>query len=446
MTAAAYEILARGRRLVYRPLVPWSGSGPGDPRGGGLGAPDSAVRTGRTPRAVLAPFRPRCLTIFLSTRCNLACRYCYASGHQDRSGATCHVDVVAAAARYVASHRGPEEGPFACGFHGGTEPLLQPALIDDCLRICRDVAHESGVSFACFCTTNGVVDPDVARWANETFDGITLSWDGPPEFHDRARVWPDGSGTGRTVEETAAIFLSRRDPLRWCRVRTTVTRWSVHHLTDIVRYFRERGARNIELCPVFPTAGAPGATLLAPVPWDFVVGFLQARAWGLAHGCSLVYSGSRAPEIHGRHCTINQHNLTVSPDGSLTACFRATHGLDSDHACFVYGSYDPDTGDLRVEDDRLEQIRRAVSRPPAQCVACFNRYHCSMACPGTCPIASPSAAEAPFDCTVERSLGLAAVLQAAGLRLPVDDPVALRELLQETRAYPLFDVASHAIA
>ncbi len=357
------------------------------------------------------PFQPVCLTVYLGHHCNLSCDYCYIPNKVPGTG----IDpaAVLAAARIVARNCHQRKHPFILGFHGGNEPLLNPELMEESLRICRAVAAEYHLKVMAYCTTNGVVSEQVAIRAAGFLQGITLSWDGPPEFHDRHRVRPDGSSTCDVVERTAALLLKKL-PADSIRVRCTVTRESAPHLTEITRYFHRNGIGNIHFYPVFPDFSRKTNRESAPDPAEFVEHFLRVKLRALDWKVTIGYSGSRLGEFHDRYCTILQDNLTITPDGYLTACFLVSTPALKNSAGFFYGYFDKSSGGLIMDREKLDRFFGRM-KVPGRCVDCFNWLHCAKGCPGVCPLNGDQSPE-QFDCTIERRIGLANILLAAGYR------------------------------
>ena len=134
------------------------------------------------------------LTLHLTNRCNLACRYCYQRhGEGDMSAETARTAI-----RNCASGEN-------CGiiFFGG-EPLLRRDLIFDTIRWCEGL---SPGRFHYKVTTNGtLLDEDFLREARAARLAVALSLDGVGSAHDSMRVFPDGTGTyGRILPKLHAL-------------------------------------------------------------------------------------------------------------------------------------------------------------------------------------------------------------------------------------------------
>ena len=128
------------------------------------------------------------MVLSLTGDCNLACRYCYASG-QDRSMMTwetarCAIDLAAAGG-----------APFILQFSGG-EPLLALPL----LRRIADHIRANRIQARMDLQTNGtLLTEETADFLHHAGIGIGISLDGRPDVHDVHRCYPDGRGSSTDV-------------------------------------------------------------------------------------------------------------------------------------------------------------------------------------------------------------------------------------------------------
>lgn len=364
-------------------------------------------------RAVQRSFRPHCLTLYTTNECNLNCQYCYARGRSPSSRSFIDRRAVRAAAKFVAQCCQRDTVPFVLGFHGGNEPLLYPEIVRDCLEICAGVAGEHHLAFQSYCTTNGVQPAEVIQWAAKTFYGIRLSWDGPPDLHDRFRTLANGLPTSQIVEQSAQIILRQESSVRDFVVRATIGAPSVRRLGEIAKFFVEKGVRRVEMYPVFEDHRGSIPAALSPAQQDFVAHFLQAREWSRRHGMKLFYAGTRLGDLHDRHCHVLRGNLVVTPDGYLSSCFLATQHAESQCESSFYGRYDVEQDALVIDWARLGSILDRLRAKSEQCNTCFNFLHCAKGCPARCPIEDRERSLPPLDCTTEKWIGLSNILETA---------------------------------
>ncbi len=411
-----YRITFPGGELIYYPL---EGIISDPERQRTFSLPEkrkfSLLSAGRSKQEFRSSYyKPVCLTIYPSHRCNLNCSYCYIPGKDNYCQEFIDPAVVEAGAEATVKNCKERSLPFIAGFHGGNEPLLHLSEIQNYLNICKSVADRNKIDFLPFCTTNGVIAESTARWAAGNFYGITLSWDGPAEIHDAFRKDRSGRPTSQSVERSAGIFSELKRNYGVFRVRCTVTSRSVERMEEITGYFRNSGVKIVEFYPVFQNRDHTLLTEVIPDPVRFVYFFLKARSYGVENGMDISFSGARLSEYHNRFCMMLQDNLTLTPDGYITNCYYHTHKYGRQNELFFYGKYNSGEKRLELDQDKVNIIVRKYGEDPAVCSACFNQFHCSHGCPDLCPFNYQYSIAARPDCLRERWLGLASVLEYSG--------------------------------
>lgn len=168
------------------------------------------------------------LTLHLTDRCNLCCRYCYARhGMADMSFDT------AMAAINECTEQDPNPGII---FFGG-EPLLMSDLI---FRVIEECESRTPDRFHYKVTTNGtLVTPDFIERACAARLHVAISCDGTPFAHDRHRIAKDGKGSSDVVVVALRQILSVQPS---APVMMTVNPDTASDLPDGVRFLWGIGA------------------------------------------------------------------------------------------------------------------------------------------------------------------------------------------------------------
>lgn len=361
-------------------------------------------------------FKPFCLTIYLNHKCNLNCPYCYVTDKEIPTSDEVDEFAIQNAAEMVSKSCVNKNMPFILGFHGGNEPLLNPSKIKLYMEICRKVTQEFGIELISVCTTNGVINKETAQWAAKSFYAITLSWDGPPDIQNRFRHHKDGSSTSSLVKRTANILSDRSFGLKQFRVRATITNESAPRLLEITKYFHQNNVRWVEFYPLYQNTMDSISPELIPQPELFVKNFILARNWGHRNRMNIGFAGSRINDFHDKYCPVYQHNLTITPDGYLTACFMATHNLQNQNNQYMYGQCNNEHP-FEIDWSKLKGIYDQLGKLPLQCQNCFNSLHCAKGCPSICPLNPLINLSTGFDCRLLKWMGLANILTSAGYEL-----------------------------
>ncbi len=154
----------------------------------------------------------RLLVLWLTGRCNLRCRYCYAA---DGPAADMDMDTAVKAIGLMGEH------PFKLQFAGG-EPLLNLPLLEEILEYIRKNKPRA----ACSIQTNGtLLDDRAARLLEQNRVAVGVSLDGKPEINERLR-----GKTGKAVE---GIRLLGEHGMM-VNLNTVVTAENAEHLADMV--------------------------------------------------------------------------------------------------------------------------------------------------------------------------------------------------------------------
>ena len=156
----------------------------------------------------------RLLILELTQRCNLRCEYCCYGEHYRQSQTRSHgeenmsLDVAMVAVKDFLDHH-----PKSCGigFYGG-EPLLEFELLKNVVVFAEHYAGQFGLKPEFSMTTNGTLLTDeTIRFLVEHDFAVTVSLDGPKEFHDRHRVFRhDPNGKQRAGSYDLVIKNLRR--------------------------------------------------------------------------------------------------------------------------------------------------------------------------------------------------------------------------------------------
>lgn len=143
----------------------------------------------------------RHITLEVTERCNMRCRYCIFSDHypmrrghgvQDMS-----LEVALAAVELLLKHSEATENIAIC-FYGG-EPLLNFSLIKQVVDYVNQRIRNKEISF--HITTNGILlgMPEITKFLYQHRFHILVSIDGPQNRHDANRLTTTGKPTWETV-------------------------------------------------------------------------------------------------------------------------------------------------------------------------------------------------------------------------------------------------------
>ena len=180
------------------------------------------------------------LSLILTSRCNLSCRYCYQSAHRPGSMSW---PTLRAAVDFALGTRRPA---VDLTFYGG-EPLLEFPLLKRALEY-AEANRRNDTRLRCWATTNGTLMTDeVSDFLDEHNVKVRLSFDGIEQAQD-VRAAGSFAYLDRLLdslrEEHPRFFRNH------VQVSVTVPPTSVTFLADSVDYLVSKGVREIHLTPV----------------------------------------------------------------------------------------------------------------------------------------------------------------------------------------------------
>lgn len=322
------------------------------------------------------PFDPTTVSLFLTSRCNLGCTYCYANANESPKSMTW--PVARKALDLVLDNAARLGRTAAVVLHGGGEATLEWELLQQIVAHMRAETAARGLGCHLSIGTNGVMNEARARWLAGAMDEATVSVDGPPDAHDRARPTVGGGPSYEVVLRTLRIF----DEVGLSYgVRMTVTSAWVDRLPEAVASIADAcRVVHIQAEPVFPVGRAEGHDAEVPAAQRFVAAFRSAAEVARARGRRLSYSGARLGVLTDRFCEAAGRSFAVTPEGAVSSCYEISDDKDERADVFFWGRFDPATQRFELDEDRRrKQTRLSVWGKP-HCQSCFCKWHCAGDC------------------------------------------------------------------
>lgn len=324
-------------------------------------------------------YAPTRVVLLLTTRCNLACRYCYAGDHAAPTQ-TIPFDIGRVAITMAAANckkRGAKT--LSLGFHGGGEPTEAWDELVAFVDFARAVCHEHDLKLEAGIATNGCLTDVKAEWIARHFANVNISLDGPPDIQRRNRPLRGGGDTSERI----MAFLQRLD----CAgvpygLQSTVTKEDVPRMPEIVRYLVTHAkAKVIKLEPACTCGRFTGHTDEAPDPVEFACAFNEAFDEAAQSGAQVAFSGVRLfAGVQSTFCGAFCEPFAVTPDGYISACFEVVSANSPFADTFLIGAYDAARGGFQIDDAKLERLRARTVSNLRTCQDCFCKYMCAGDC------------------------------------------------------------------
>lgn len=318
---------------------------------------------------------PSAVTLFLTTRCNLRCTYCYASAG-DTQERSMSVEVARQGIEFVACNAKRRGLPsFEVAFHGGGEPSVNWRVMTESLAYARKLGAKLGLGVTAAAASNGMLSETQAEWMIRELQGVSISFDGLPAAQDKHRITIHGKGSSKRVEQT----LHRFDAAEFnYGIRVTVTRDQIPALAAGVDYICQHfRPQRIQVEPSYQMgrwSEAPTAETR-----EFIAAYREAQALARARGQEISYSAARLDTLTNHFCGITQDTFALSPDGNVSACYEVFSEIADWAPVFFYGK---SVGAKKYQFDRqrLDTLRKQTVEHKAYCHGCFAKWHCAGDC------------------------------------------------------------------
>ena len=324
------------------------------------------------------------LTLHLTDRCNLACRYCY-----QRHG-TKRMSFETAMSAIEECTCGEEN----CGiiFFGG-EPLLEENLIFGVIDECE---RRMPLRFHYKVTTNGtLVTSDFLAKANAARLQVAMSFDGTPSAHDRHRIQTDGSGTSAVLVPKLKAVLESQP---YAPVMMTVNPDTADEFYDGVRFLRGLGANYLITSLNFQADWNERAKKAL---WK---SYKKLGAWYLdayRHEEKFYFAAfdkriaSHVWPGRGGSCLLGKRQISVSPDGVYYPCVQFVG-----HDEFALGRVGEG-----IDASRRTCVFERNERMKASCAGCALLGRCNNRC-GCLNLSTTGTIDEvpPFHCEHEKFL------------------------------------------
>jgi len=317
----------------------------------------------------------RIISFLLTSRCNMACKYCYGARKADYNKldldfAKCGVD------EYVAT--GVVNG---IRFFGDGEPTTEPDLIK---QICA-YARQYRENINCEIQTNGFFNLQFAQWLALNMDEIWVSMDLLPDTHDMFRVTKTGKPTSPIIERNLKYFQSFKDKRAMVGVRSTITPYNIDRQKEGIDYLKALGIKYIWVDPIFaPVSEAEDKTFEPINNMHFARKFIEAREYAKSQG--VFYESNFTTNFDGPTCYNCRYCLPMphlTMDCYVSACEMCTNGKNAGKMdAFIYGKYDKENNRIVYYPERIEVLQsRTLSNLP-DCQDCIAKEHCAGFCLG----------------------------------------------------------------
>jgi uncharacterized protein len=335
------------------------------------------------------------LTLSLTHRCNLACRYCYA-GHSAKPDMPLQTARRSIDTALLMSREGEK---LELALFGG-EPLLRFDLVREITDYAQQRTTAAGLPLSIGITTNGtLVSAPVLDYVDEHGISLCFSLDGPPDVHDRNRLFQNGQGSFTQVRRGLEQALARSGLVE---VNAVFGPETMSELPRTFRFLTGLGVRAIHFSPDINAIWTREThSRFAEIYMQIAGHYIDCFRRGIELAVNL-FDTKALLFIKGGYatddrCSAGEREWAVAPSGNLYPCERFIG--EDDNPNFRLGNIH--TG---FQSTRCCAMRARRGNHRVECLNCSQKEYCMSWCACTnYHLSGRSDMPAPVLCAMEKA-------------------------------------------
>lgn len=337
------------------------------------------------------------LSFFLTTKCNLCCRYCYNATERNAiTEKTLSLKIAKAGIDWYFAKNYSRH----IRFYGPGEPTQEFDTLRDITTYAR-LHPNRGKDVTVEIQTNGIFTENIRDWALDNFNIIWMSFDGMKDIQSYNRplnplyseTFHYRSSADVLEDNVRWLIANKGDRNLMVGARVTITDMNIDRQIQMVDYFYNLGIRYIWTNPLFYSVGK------IPVCMDnqkkdsyhfdmdmylenYLNAYKYAKSKGVFWGSFLAINFDGQSSYHCRCCTpLSAPHLT--PDGFISACDMVVLGSTPYHMDpFIVGKWDDNTQSFNLFEDKINALNHRRSTNLDHCKTCEAKLHCGGYCLG----------------------------------------------------------------
>jgi len=379
------------------------------------------------------------LTLLVTDRCNLRCRYCYeAYASYKQGGRTISREVAAAALDFFFDRLYPCADVYDLHLFGG-EPLLAWDTVEWVTHQAKRRAEAKGKPLYLSISTNAIgLTREKVRFLRQHEFDVCTSLDGPREVHDAFRPFGNGRGSFDAVQRGFSCLVDQQPP--YSCVDGRLHRENKDAYRSVLAAYEMTHRRHgiclklALLSPQHPLALRAQDVEEILLSYRPLVDLLLDRlaAGDYSYLTSLLYGNDsfaryivrlRARELRVRRCPAGVDMYIVATDGRIYPC-DSIIGMEAQDLGDVWRGLAPERHRRWLELDVNKQ---------RECQGCWARYLCGGGCYTSALIAHGDLGRPdPLDCRFTR--GLIELAMEFLVRAQIEAPGHLDQALAQALA------------
>jgi len=350
--------------------------------------------------------RKQMISIYLSARCNMACKYCVLATQKNI------IEKHDLAIDFEFVKRGISDffrdySGRAVRYYGAGEPTMEFELMQQITEYAQSVSTDI-VYFEL--QTNGLFNEHQAAWIKDNIDFVWISCDGMPEIQDKYRPMANGKPSSNIVTRNIKFFAENNNSKIGCRA--TLPLEMIDRQIELIDYFVSLGIKYICVERAFSSIDKDLFSAKQQSPEYFAQKYFEAFEYakrkGVFYGHLNMANFDEKVRFNCRACFPYPHLTT---DGFVSCCDIAPFGKSEykEHTQLelVYGKWNAEKCIIEYDEEAIHRIRsRSVETlSKTTCKGCTVIEHCAGGCLGQALMETGSIlGKASWNCAVTKCL------------------------------------------
>lgn len=337
------------------------------------------------------------ISFFLTTKCNLCCRYCYNAKERNAiEEQTIPLELAKAGIDWYFDNNESRH----IRFYGPGEPTQAFEEMKAITKYAK-LHKNGGERVTVEVQTNGVFTEEVRDWALDNFNIMWMSFDGMPDIQNYNRPLNpkflkifNGKSSAEVLESNVRWLNDNKgDRNLMVGARVTITDKNIDKQIQMVDYFYSLGVRYVWTNPEFYEVGekpvCEDSIKQKKYSFDmesYLKNYLEAYRYakdkGLFWGSFLTINFDGESPYHCRCCTPKEAPH-ITPDGYISACDMVVLGAEPYHMNpFIVAKWNDSEKRFDFDNEKVKALNDRKSTNMKHCKECSAKLHCGGYCLG----------------------------------------------------------------
>lgn len=337
------------------------------------------------------------ISFFLTTKCNLCCRYCYNANERNSiKEQSLPIEIAKAGIDWYFKNNKSRH----IRFYGPGEPTQEYDLLRE-ITLYAKSHPDSEDRVTVEIQTNGVFTENIREWMLNNLNIVWMSFDGMKDIQSYNRPLNplykelfNNRSSADVLEDNVRWLISNKGTRNlMVGARVTITDLNADRQIEMVDYFSDMGIQYVWTNPLFYSVGKN------PVCEDdekrnayhfnmeryiehYLKAYNYANTKGVFWGSFLTINFDGESAYHCRSCT-PMEAPHITPDGYISACDMVVLGAEPYHMKpFIVGKWDPNLKCFEWDKDKVQILNNRKSTRINHCMSCPAQLHCGGYCLG----------------------------------------------------------------